>query len=78
MERIREILRHRVTETRATIERLMAVERELGDSLTYLEACRGCEELRPACLACTRCDDDRPDRHSFPAPDLVAELGRKP
>jgi len=43
MERVREIFADKLRETRATIERLTQLEKDLGESLRYMESCRSCE-----------------------------------
>ena len=43
MERVREIFSDKLRETRETIKRLTQLERDLGESLRYMESCRSCE-----------------------------------
>lgn len=56
MLRLAELYREKLAETRAQIERLNALERELQASLDYLETCHTCEPVRTvhACSACDR------------------------
>lgn len=68
MVKIREVYRSKLDATRAQIERLRTLEREILESLEYLETCgSACEpdSLLAACPSC--CHHDR-DEH---VPDLV-------
>ena len=52
----------RLSETRAQIERLRALESELASSLRYLETCDSCDPARliEACSCCERHDEHEP------------------
>lgn len=69
MAEIRDTFRSKLEATREQLRRLTQLERDLADSLTYLEACRGCTETAPASAACGTCVADR---HTVPQPNLVA------
>jgi len=70
MARVREIFRERLTEVHAHVRELSQLERELEDSLSYLESCQTCDTalVLPACVGCTR------EGHDGTAPALVAGL----
>ncbi|TPV95785.1 MAG: MerR family transcriptional regulator [Myxococcales bacterium FL481] len=70
MESVREMFRGKLNETRAQIQRLMELERDLTDSLGYLEGCRACNEEGTASV-CATCADTR---HSVPEPTLVSGI----
>lgn len=70
MESVREMFRDKLADTRAQIQRLMELERDLTDSLGYLEGCRSCDEEGTA-TACASCADTR---HSVPEPQLVTGI----
>lgn len=74
MEKVRDVYRQKLEETRATLQRLHALESEILASLEYLDACDVCvpERLVTACKSCDLHDHDRP------VPDLVAGLGASP
>ncbi|HEX5657121.1 MAG TPA: MerR family transcriptional regulator [Polyangiales bacterium] len=67
MHRVHELFREKLSETREQLRRLSALEEELDASLTYLQACDGCEteKLLSACHGCERHDCNHP------APELV-------
>src|SRR5690606_22919382 len=74
MTGVRELFQGKLQETREQVERLRQLERDLGESLAYLEACRSCDEgSSHACASCTH------DRHDVPEPTLVSgiHLSRK-
>lgn len=73
MQRLAELYRAKLAETRTQLERLAALERELENSLAYLETCTSCEPVRQV-TACSACD-----RHECHAeePVLVAGLHRQ-
>ncbi|MBN1824622.1 MAG: MerR family transcriptional regulator [Candidatus Eisenbacteria bacterium] len=56
MEHLRDLYGEKLGEVRALLERMTAVERELVDTLRYLETCRECDEPKPKedCLDCPR------------------------
>lgn len=68
MQRVQDLFREKLEETREQIRRLSALEGELMASLSYLETCDTCdsEELLGACTACAR------HRCEHKTPDLVA------
>jgi MerR family transcriptional regulator, copper efflux regulator len=69
MVKVREVYRAKLEETRAQIHRLQNLEREIEDSLDYLEACKSvCEPERP--LPACQCCDHHPREQEVP--DLVA------
>jgi DNA-binding transcriptional MerR regulator len=55
MQRLGQVYREKLAETRAQIDRLVALEKELQASLEYLETCTSCEPVRTT-HACTACD----------------------
>ena len=73
MQRLAELYRTKLAETRTQLERLAALEKELEKSLAYLETCTTCEPVRQV-TACSSCD-----RHECHAeePVLVAGLHRQ-
>lgn len=67
--RLREVYLEKLAEARAKLEELQSLERELEESLAYLDACDShCEPQIPT-QGCSNCE-----RHDRPttAPDLVA------
>jgi MerR family copper efflux transcriptional regulator len=56
MNRIGQLLKGKLSETRETIARLQLLEEELVNSLQYMENCRGCEctTLPDSCRSCGR------------------------
>lgn len=58
MQRVQDLFRDKLEQTRQQLSRLTALEGELTASLTYLEACDSCEteELLGACAGCARHD----------------------
>ena len=73
MHNVREMFRARLDQTRAHVAKLLELERDLSESLAYLEGCRACSEAA-APDACASCDSDHADRHDTPAPSLVAGI----
>jgi len=67
MQRVQDLYREKLADTREQLRRLRALEDELEASLTYLEACDSCEteELLGACSCCKRHDCNHK------APELV-------
>jgi hypothetical protein len=65
MQRVQDLYREKLEETREQLRRLSALEGELQASLAYLETCDSCEteELLGACAACARhhCDHKTPE-----------------
>ncbi len=70
MERVRAVFTQKLEETRSTLERLQELERDLSQSLTYLETCRTCapSHLHQDCQCCSVHPEDTP------APPLVAGI----
>lgn len=68
MARIRTLYREKLQETRAQIQRLQELHRELQHSVAYLEACEVCDPMR-LITACPSCE-----KHDCGAPELVAGL----
>ena len=71
MEGVREIFDAKLAQTRDQLSRLKRLERDLEESLAYLEACRSCDEAASAQTVCTDC---RSDRHVIPETSLVAGI----
>ena len=68
MQRVQDLFREKLEETREQLRRLHALEGELTASLAYLVTCDSCdtEELLGACSSCARHDCEHK------TPDLVA------
>jgi DNA-binding transcriptional MerR regulator len=69
MQRVRDLYQLKLAETRAQIERLAGLARELEHSVAYLDGCETCEPER-LIRACASCDLP----HGCTAPELVAGL----
>ncbi len=69
MQNLREMFRGRLQQTRDQVERLMQLERDLGESLAYLEGCRVCTSDHDL-EGCATCDS--PAHTDTRAPSLVA------
>lgn len=69
MQSLREMFRARLQKTRAQVERLLQLERDLAESLAYLEGCRVCtsEHDVEGCASC-----ESPVHADTRAPSLVA------
>jgi MerR family transcriptional regulator, copper efflux regulator len=69
MQRVQDLYREKLAETREQLRRLRALENELTASLAYLVTCDTCdtEELLGACISCARHHDCE-----HKTPDLVA------
>lgn len=69
MHSLRELFRSRLQQTRTQVERLLQLERDLAESLAYLEGCRVCtsEHDVEGCASC-----DSPAHSDTHAPSLVA------
>lgn len=75
MQGVREVFRGKLAETRAQMGKLLELERDLVESLNYLEGCRLCTEPAPpqVCTSCTH------ERHiDEPTPNLVAGIHLSP
>lgn len=60
MQRLKQSYRDRLAEVREKLTELQALERELADSLAFLEGCSGCgvvDEPHDACGGCARADE---------------------
>lgn len=73
MQSVREMFRVRLSSTRTQVEKLLQLERDLSESLAYLEGCRACQDDR-AVEACVSCDSVHADTR---APSLVAGIHRR-
>ena len=73
MDSVRSLFQHKLAETRRQVEHLLRLERDIAESMAYLEACRSCEEA--SAHACASCDQNR---HSLPVPSLVAGIHLHP
>lgn len=71
---LREMFRGRLAATRSQVERLLQLERDLGESLAYLEGCRGCTDEHEVgdCAACESVHAEDP------TPSLVAGVHLSP
>ncbi|MCA9714207.1 MAG: MerR family transcriptional regulator [Myxococcales bacterium] len=76
MQSVRELFRTKLDETRAQVMRLLQLERDLAESLGYLEGCRVCNEPHAPEEVCSSCSSDR--RHDEPTPSLVAGIHLSP
>ena len=75
MNSVRDLFRGKLEETRAQVTRLLQLERDLSESLAYLEGCRLCQEpAKPD--ACNTCISER--RTEDAAPSLVVGIHRNP
>lgn len=71
---LREMFRGRLAATRAQVERLLQLERDLAESLAYLEGCRGCPEDHVV----GDCADCGSVHAEDPTPSLVAGVHQSP
>lgn len=69
MQSLREMFRGRLQKTRDQVERLLQLERDLGESLAYLEGCRVCTSEHDV-EGCATCDS--PAHADTRAPSLIA------
>ena len=70
MKGLEELYRAKLTETRAQIRELRALEGELLINLSYLEGCHRCDAPEEPVSACPACE--RP--HAVPATELITGL----
>jgi DNA-binding transcriptional MerR regulator len=70
MQGVRELFQSKLRDTREQIQKLLQLERDIAESLSYLEACRGCGE--PSTKSCAECGEDR--HGGIPEPKLVAGI----
>lgn len=73
MDSVRSLFQHKLAETRRQVEHLLRLERDIAESMAYLEACRTCGEA--SAQACASCDQNR---HTLPVPSLVAGIHLHP
>ena len=73
MRHVRTVFEEKLAETRAQIERLRTLERDLQASLSYLELCGSCgpSHKQTDCGCC-----DQPGHDPLAAPELVSGLAR--
>lgn len=74
MDGVREVFQGKLDQTRSRLHTLHQLEKDLVESLAYLEACRFCTVPHPAMAACTDCASDR---HTVRRPSLVAGIHMK-
>lgn len=76
MQGVRELFQGKLRDTRDQIQKLLQLERDIAESLSYLEACRGCGES--STKSCVECGEDR--HGGIPEPKLVhgIHLNRQP
>ncbi|KIG16230.1 Mercuric resistance operon regulatory protein [Enhygromyxa salina] len=70
MHGVRELFQSKLRDTREQIQKLLQLERDIAESLSYLEACRSCGET--STKACVECGDDR--HGGLPEPKLVSGI----
>lgn len=70
MQGVRELFQSKLRDTREQIQKLLQLERDIAESLSYLEACRGCGE--PSTKSCAECGEDR--HGGIPEPKLVSGI----
>ena len=70
MQSLREMFRARLDDTRAQVEALLQLERDLAESLAYLEGCRACSHEHHV-TGCVSCDGVHADTET---PSLVAGI----
>ncbi len=70
MQGVRELFQSKLRDTREQIQKLLQLERDIAESLSYLEACRGCGE--PSTKSCAECGEER--HGGIPEPKLVAGI----
>ncbi len=70
MQGIRELFQSKLRNTREQIQKLLQLERDIAESLSYLEACRGCAEA--STKSCAECGEER--HGGIPEPKLVAGI----
>lgn len=75
MQSVREMFRQRLASTREQVEKLLQLERDLAESLAYLEGCRACTHDDSSAEACVTCDSVHADTE---VPTLVAGIHLTP
>lgn len=73
MQGVRELFQNKLRDTREQIQRLLQLERDIAESLSYLEACRSCGE--PSLKSCVECGEER--HGGIPEPTLVSGIHLK-
>lgn len=73
MQGVRELFQNKLNDTREQIQKLLQLERDISESLSYLEACRSCAEASPDC--CAECGEDR--HGGMAEPQLVSGIHMK-
>jgi hypothetical protein len=71
MDQLRSLFKRKLDETRESIRRYQHLEKELGNGLAYLEACRGCAKAVSPAEGCVHCQQDHGMKEE---PALVAGL----
>lgn len=70
MHGVRELFQSKLRDTREQIQKLLQLERDIAESLSYLEACRGCGEA--STKSCAECGEER--HGGIPEPKLVSGI----
>jgi len=70
MHGVRELFQSKLRDTREQIQKLLQLERDIAESLSYLEACRGCAEATTK--SCAECGEER--HGGIPEPKLVSGI----
>src|SRR5690606_38345145 len=70
MHGVRELFQSKLRDTREQIQKLLQLERDIAESLSYLEACRGCGEA--STMSCAECGEER--HGGIPEPKLVSGI----
>jgi DNA-binding transcriptional MerR regulator len=70
MQGVRELFQSKLRDTREQIQKLLQLERDIAESLSYLEACRSCGE--PSTKSCVECGEER--HGGIPEPRLVSGI----
>lgn len=74
MGRMRELYRGKLEQIRQTIRTLQGLERELTNTLAYLEVCKECDAPKPK-EACVDCKRERPVEKPVLVSGLHADIG---
>ncbi|NVB36583.1 MerR family transcriptional regulator [Pseudenhygromyxa sp. WMMC2535] len=70
MQGVRELFQNKLSDTREQIQKLLQLERDIVESLSYLEACRNCDA--PSTQSCAECGEER--HNGLSEPKLVAGI----
>jgi len=73
MQGVRELFQSKLRETREQITKLVQLEQDIAESLSYLEACRSCGEV--STHSCVECGEER--HGGLTEPKLVSGIHRK-